>query len=66
MGTSTSSTSGRAPSQATPVGVPPTDQQLWWSVRETVRSVLLPQLADPWARLAAVQLVGLVDYAGSR
>lgn len=45
---------------------PPTDDQLWWSVRETVRSVLLPQLADPWARLAAVQLVGLADFARRR
>jgi aminoglycoside phosphotransferase (APT) family kinase protein len=45
---------------------PPTDEQLWWSVRETVRSVLLPQLADPWARVAAIQLVGLVDFARTR
>jgi aminoglycoside phosphotransferase (APT) family kinase protein len=45
---------------------PPTDEQLWWSVRETVRSVLLPQLADPWARVAAIQLVGLADFARTR
>ena len=38
--------------------LPPSEEQLWWSVRETVRSVLLPQLGDPWARLAAIQLVG--------
>jgi aminoglycoside phosphotransferase (APT) family kinase protein len=45
---------------------PPDDEQLWWSVRETVRSVLLPQLADPWARVAAAQLVGLADWARTR
>jgi aminoglycoside phosphotransferase (APT) family kinase protein len=46
--------------------LPPTDEQLWWSVRETVRSVLLPQLGDPWARLAAIHLVGLADFARGR
>jgi len=46
--------------------LPPSDEQLWWSVRETVRSVLLPQLGDPWARLAAIQLVGLADYGRDR
>jgi aminoglycoside phosphotransferase (APT) family kinase protein len=45
---------------------PPDDEQLWWSVRETVRSVLLPQLADPWARVAAAQLVGLADWGRTR
>ncbi len=47
---------------STQARLPPTDEQLWWSVRETVRSVLLPQLADPWSRLAAIQLIGLADY----
>ncbi len=47
-------------------GLPPTEDQLWWSVRETVRSVLLAHLADPWARVAAVQLVGLADFARAR
>ena len=46
--------------------LPPSDEQLWWSVRETVRSVLLPQLGDPWAQLAAIQLVGLADYGRDR
>ena len=42
MGTSTPSDDTAAGGTTAPGGLPPTDEQLWWSVRETVRSVLLP------------------------
>jgi hypothetical protein len=44
----------------------PTEDELWWSVRETLRTVVVPALTDPWARAAAVQLVALADYARTR
>jgi hypothetical protein len=44
-----------------------TDEALWQSVVETVRDVLLPALeGDEWARLAALQVVGLAHYARDR
>ncbi len=42
------------------------DAALWTSVRETLRTAILPALDDPWARSAAIQLVGLADFARSR
>jgi len=44
----------------------PSDDALWRSVEHTVRDVLLPAIADEWARLAAIQLVGLATYARGR
>jgi hypothetical protein len=44
------------------------DDELWRCVDETLARVILPALADDadWARAAAVQLIGLVRYAGRR
>jgi len=39
---------------------------MWRSVEVTVRNVLLPSLADDWARVAAVQLVGMARFAATR
>jgi hypothetical protein len=39
---------------------------MWRSVETTVRNVLLPSLADDWAKVAAIQLVGMVRYATNR
>lgn len=44
----------------------PTDADLWRSVEVTVRNVLLPSLADDWARVAAIQLIGLAEFARTR
>ena len=44
----------------------PTDAEMWRSVESTVRDVLLPSIADDWARVIAVQLVGMARFAGSR
>jgi hypothetical protein len=44
----------------------PTDQQMWRAVDATVRNVLLPSIGDDWARVAAVQLVGMARYAQQR
>jgi hypothetical protein len=46
----------------------PTDAELWRCVESTVLDVLLPALPEneEWARVVAVQLVGLVRYAASR
>jgi hypothetical protein len=39
---------------------------MWRAVEATVRDVLLPSLADDWARVAAVQLVGMARFAATR
>jgi hypothetical protein len=44
----------------------PTDDELWRSIEHTVRTVLLPELHDEWARSAAIQLIGVARYARSR
>ena len=44
----------------------PTEQQMWRAVEATVRNVLLPSIGDDWARVAAVQLVGMARYAQQR
>jgi hypothetical protein len=44
----------------------PTDQQMWRAVEATVHNVLLPSIADDWARVAAVQLVGMARFAQQR
>ena len=47
-------------------GREPTDAQLWWSVRQTLIDVILPALDPGWPRSAAIQLVGIADYARTR
>jgi hypothetical protein len=44
----------------------PTDQQMWRAVEATIRNVVLPSIGDDWARVAAVQLVGVARYAQER
>jgi hypothetical protein len=44
----------------------PNDQQMWRAVEATVRNVVLPSIGDDWARVAAVQLVGMARYAQQR
>lgn len=44
----------------------PTDREMWRSVETTVRDVLLPSIADDWARVAAIQLVGMARFARTR
>jgi hypothetical protein len=44
----------------------PADTDLWRAVEATVRDTLLPSLADDWARVIAVQLVGMARFAATR
>jgi hypothetical protein len=44
----------------------PSDAALWRSVESTLRDVVLGAVADPFARLAVVQLIGLARYASTR
>jgi len=44
----------------------PSSDALWASVSATVRELVLPELTDEFARLAAIQLVGLAEYARAR
>ena len=44
----------------------PTDDQLWQCMSETMRSVILPCLEDPFARVAMIRLIGLAEYAPVR
>jgi hypothetical protein len=44
----------------------PADAALWWSVERTLRDVVLPHVADEWAEVATIQLVGLARYARTR
>jgi hypothetical protein len=44
----------------------PSDAEIWRSVEATVRDVLLPAIDDEWARIIAVQLVGMVRLARDR
>ncbi|MDP6828458.1 MAG: hypothetical protein QF515_15310 [Pseudomonadales bacterium] len=44
----------------------PTDNDLWHCMSETMRSVILPCLDDPWARVALIRLIGLAEYAPRR
>jgi aminoglycoside phosphotransferase (APT) family kinase protein len=46
--------------------VAPSDVALWRSVAHTLVTTVLPAIADPWARTAAIQLVGLAVDAGAR
>ena len=44
----------------------PSRDELWRGVEYTVRNVLLPSITDDWARVAAIQLIGLARYAATR
>ncbi len=44
----------------------PTDEQLWHCMSETMRNVILPNLEDPFARVALIRLIGLAEYAPAR
>ncbi len=44
----------------------PTDAEMWRSVEATVRGVLLPAISDDWARVIAVQLAGMAQFAATR
>jgi hypothetical protein len=44
----------------------PSDAAMWRAVEATVRDVLLPSVAEDWARVAAVQLVGMARFAATR
>ena len=48
-----------------PIGRP-TDAALWQSVASTLRTVVLPDVQDPFARNAVIQLIGLAHYALGR
>jgi len=42
------------------------DAALWTATAATLRTVVLPNLTDAWARTMAVQLIGLADHAARR
>ncbi len=44
----------------------PSDAALWASMAETLRDTVLPNLTDPYARNATIQLIGLAAYARHR
>jgi hypothetical protein len=44
----------------------PSDAAMWSSMAETLRDTVLPNLMDPHARDATIQLIGLATYAGKR
>ncbi|MBT4492120.1 MAG: hypothetical protein HOC70_02680 [Gammaproteobacteria bacterium] len=44
----------------------PTDNDLWHCMSETMRSVILPTIDDPWAKIALIRLIGLAEYAPRR
>ncbi|MEO7370087.1 MAG: hypothetical protein ABI949_15600 [Ilumatobacteraceae bacterium] len=44
----------------------PSDAALWASVSDTLRRTVLPELSDPEARAATIQLIALAVYAGRR
>ena len=44
----------------------PSDDALWRSVEDTLRTVVLPAVDDEFARAAVIQLVGMARYARER
>ena len=48
-----------------PVGRP-SDDSLWAGVEQTLRDVVLPAVADGFARISVVQIIGLAHYARTR
>ena len=44
----------------------PSDEAIWASVANTLRTRVLPQLSDPQARSSTIHLIGLATYAGRR
>jgi hypothetical protein len=44
----------------------PSDAALWASMADALRSTVLPNVTDPYARNVTIQLIGLATYAGRR
>ena len=44
----------------------PSDEAIWASVANTLRTTVLPQLSDHQARSSTIHLIGLASYAGLR
>ena len=44
----------------------PSDDAIWASVANTLRTAVLPYVSDPQARSAAVQVIALATYASRR
>jgi hypothetical protein len=44
----------------------PSDAAIWASMAQTLRATVLPSLTEPHARNAAIQLIGLANYASRR
>ena len=44
----------------------PSDEAIWASVANTLRTTVLPQVSDPQARSATIHLIGLATYASRR
>jgi len=44
----------------------PSDEAIWGSVANTLRTTVLPQVSDPQARSATIHLIGLATYASRR
>ena len=42
------------------------DRALWASIAQTLRDVVLPSLADEWARSQTIQLIALVELTRAR
>lgn len=44
----------------------PSDDAIWASVANTLRTTVLPQMSDPQARSSTIHLIGLATYASRR
>ena len=44
----------------------PSDEAIWASVANTLRTTVLPQVSDPQARSSTIHLIGLATYASQR
>lgn len=44
----------------------PSDDAIWASVANTLRTAVLPHVSDPQARTSAIHLIGLATYASAR
>jgi hypothetical protein len=44
----------------------PSEGAMWGSVADTLRTTVLPQITDPQARTATIQLIAMAIYAGRR
>ena len=51
------------PTSVTFVNDRPSDAAIWASMANTLRTTVLPNVTDPYARDATIQLIGLANYA---